>query len=50
MQRVAVVSFEGVPLMPMKVSRVARFLEQGKAHKRWSKKLNLFYIQLTLFS
>lgn len=46
MQRVPVLSQNGIPLMPMKVSRVARFLKEGKAVKKWSKKLNLFYIQL----
>lgn len=48
MKRVPVLNKEGIPLMPMKASRVAKFLESGKAVKKWSKKLNLFYIQLTV--
>lgn len=44
--RIPVVDINHNPLMPAKPSRVRRWLEQGKAIKRWSD-TGLFYIQLT---
>lgn len=44
--RIPVVSREGKPLMPAKPSRVRRWLEQGRAVKKWSD-VGLFYVQLT---
>jgi len=43
--RVPVVSKEGKPLMPTKSSRARKWIESGKAVKRWSK-TGLFYVQL----
>lgn len=46
MQRVPVISKEGLPLMPTKPSRARRWLKSGKAII-WKNKLNVFAIQLT---
>jgi hypothetical protein len=44
--RIPVVDINHKPLMPAKPSRVRRWLEQGKAVKKWSD-VGLFYVQLT---
>lgn len=44
--RIPVVDINHKPLMPAKPSRVRRWLEQGRAVKRWSD-TGLFYIQIT---
>lgn len=45
--RVPVLSLTGVPLTPTKPSRARRWLEEGKAVAKWSRKLTVFYVQLT---
>ena len=45
MQRVAVVSAEGKPLMPTKPSKARKLVRDGKAIGKWDK-LNQYYIQL----
>lgn len=46
MQRIPVVSQDGKPLMPTTPQRARRWIESGKAIKRWSD-LGVFYVQLT---
>lgn len=43
--RIPVLSADGQPLMPTKPARARKWLEQGKAVKRWSD-TGLFYVQL----
>ena len=43
--RIPVISSDGKPLMPCKVSKVRKLLRDNKAHKQWSK-LGIFYLQL----
>jgi hypothetical protein len=45
--RVPVISKSGKPLMPCKPAKARKLLESGLAVKKWSKKLGIFYIQLT---
>ncbi|HAA27282.1 MAG TPA: hypothetical protein DCE56_05860 [Cyanobacteria bacterium UBA8553] len=45
MQRVPVISHDGIPLMPTKPSRARRWLKEGRA-KIYSNDLNVFAIQL----
>jgi len=40
------VRFEGRPLMPMKATRVNRFVAEGKGRIRYDRKINLHYLQL----
>lgn len=42
------VVFQGKPLMPMKASRVRRFLKNGKAKIRYDRKLGIHYVQLLI--
>ncbi len=43
--RIPVVDVDGTPLMPTKPARARKWLEQGKAVKRWSD-TGVFYVQL----
>lgn len=43
--RIPVVKADGTPLMPTKPARARKWIEQGKAIKRWSD-IGLFYVQL----
>lgn len=43
--RIPVVDIDGTPLMPTKPARARKWIEQGKALKRWSD-TGLFYVQL----
>lgn len=45
--RVPVISKSGKPLMPCKPAKARKLLESGLAVGMWSKKLGIFYIQLT---
>jgi hypothetical protein len=45
--RVPVISKSGKPLIPCKPSKARKLLLSGKAVKKWSKKLGIFYIRLS---
>lgn len=40
------VIYKGTPMMPMKASRVNRFVKEGKGKIRYDRKLNIHYLQL----
>ena len=40
------VRFKGKPLMPMKATRVKKFISSGKGRIRYDRKLKLYYLQL----
>lgn len=42
------VVYKGKPLMPMKASRVKKFIKLGKARIRYDRKLNIHYLQLLI--
>jgi RRXRR protein len=43
--RIPVISIEGQPLMPTTPARARKWIESGKAVKKWSD-VGLFYVQL----
>jgi hypothetical protein len=42
------VIYKGTPMMPMKASRVNRFVQEGKGKIRYDRKLNIHYLQLLI--